>query len=70
MSDIDITKLMSVIIRIRNCADHVTVSGHDNRDAISFIYNSCNELLSQLGAALEASQNAEKQSDQKEEEML
>ena len=70
MSDIDITKLMSVIVRIRNCADHVTVSGHDNRDAISFIYNSCNELLSQLGAALEASQNAEKQSDQKEEEML
>lgn len=48
MFEIDISKLMSVIVRIRNAADSITISGHENRELVNFIYNNCNELLKQL----------------------
>ena len=48
MFDIDIQKLMSVIVRIRNAADSITISGHENRELVNLIYNNCNELLKQL----------------------
>ena len=48
MLEIDISKLMSVIVRIRNAADSITISGHENRELVNFIYNNCNELLKQL----------------------
>lgn len=53
MLTIDVSMLMSSIARIRNAADCITTSGHENRELITFIYNSCNELLKQLGTAME-----------------
>lgn len=48
MFEIDISKLMSIIVRIRNAADSITISGHENRELVNFIYNNCNEILKQL----------------------
>lgn len=48
MPEIDISKLMTVIVRIRNAADSITISGHENREMVNFIYNNCNMLLKQL----------------------
>lgn len=52
MTEIDISKFMTSIVRIRNAADHVTVSGHENTELINYIYVSCNELLKQFDAIL------------------
>lgn len=60
MPDLDISKLMSVIVRIRNAADSITISGHENRELINFIYNNCNSLLKQLDVIL-SKQIAEKE---------
>ena len=48
MFEIDISKLMSIIVRIRNAADSIAISGHENRELVNFIYNNCNEILKQL----------------------
>ena len=60
MPDLDISKLMSVIVRIRNAADSIAVSGHENRELINFIYNNCNSLLKQVDAIM-SKQIAEKE---------
>lgn len=64
---IDISKLMSAIIQIRNASDHITTSGHENRELLSFIYNSCNDILNQLGKAMEDIQRKKEELERKEE---
>lgn len=48
MPSIDVMKLAAIIVKIRNSADRITASGHENCELISFIYNTCNDILKQL----------------------
>ena len=48
MQDVNIMNFMSAIVKIRNAADRISVSGRENRELINFIYANCNELLKQL----------------------
>lgn len=61
MQDQNVMSLMSKIVRIRNAADRISVSGYENRELIAYIYNSCNDILTQLDDVMS------KQSEQKEE---
>jgi len=64
---IDISKLMSAIVQIRNASDRITTSGHENRELLSFIYNGCNDILNQLGKAMEDIQRKKEELERKEE---
>ena len=52
MQDLNVMSLMSTIVRIRNAADRISASGHENRELINYIYNSCNDLLKQFDGVM------------------
>lgn len=67
MVSFDLSKTMSSIAQIRNAVDHITISGHENCELVSFIHNSCNELLKQLGTTMEDLYKQKEESKRKED---
>ena len=50
---LNINELMNAIVRMRDAANGVETHGYENCTRISFVCETCNELLKQLGQIIE-----------------
>lgn len=56
MENLNLRVLMNELIKVREAIDQVEAKGHGNRSLLVFAFNTCNDVLKQLGKAYEEEQ--------------